>query len=118
MAELREAGIPIDYLTLKVALERRRELQSIGGLAYLQDLTTGLPRRPTITQYVQQIKQKAALRTIIHACTAAISEATELGSLPEDCAGNLEKALTAANEWRPEVRADAGFFVGALTLAN
>jgi hypothetical protein len=118
LREMHERGAVIDYMTLKTELAKRRELETVGGLAYLQDLGVLLPKRTTISQFVHEVKQKAALRTIIHACTGAIAQAKELGTAPEDCIGNLEKAIRSASQWRPEPSTESGFFVGALTFAN
>src|SRR6185312_16545691 len=46
MGELRESGRAIDIVTLSEELARYKEVESVGGVAYLASLTEGLPRRP------------------------------------------------------------------------
>lgn len=77
MIELMETGRPIDIITLTEELSKKREVESVGGVAYLSSLTEGLPRRPSIEQYVKIVKDKALLRGLIHACTNAIARASE-----------------------------------------
>src|SRR5947207_64124 len=77
MIELMETGRPIDIITLTEELSKKREVESVGGVAYLSSLTEGLPRRPSIEQYVKIVKDKALLRGLIHACTSAIARASE-----------------------------------------
>ena len=45
MAELIDAGRAVDIVTLSDELARRKEVEAIGGVAYLASLTEGLPRR-------------------------------------------------------------------------
>lgn len=56
-----------------------RELDDVGGMAYLASLTEGLPRRPVIDEYVEILKEKARLRRIIAACEKASNQCREQG---------------------------------------
>jgi replicative DNA helicase len=47
------------------ALSKRRELDSIGGAAYLSFLTEGIPRNPNIESYVRIVKDKSLLRQLL-----------------------------------------------------
>ena len=53
MADLYSAGRPIDIVTLSAELSKHKEVESIGGVAYLASLTEGLPRRPVINEYIK-----------------------------------------------------------------
>jgi replicative DNA helicase len=46
MAELIDAHRAVDIVTLAEELARRKEVEAVGGVAYLASLTEGLPRRP------------------------------------------------------------------------
>src|SRR5205823_11647287 len=48
MLDLAESNRPIDLVTLAEELSRRREVEAVGGVAYLSSLTDGLPHRPNI----------------------------------------------------------------------
>lgn len=115
MSELE--GQPIDTLTLRTQLRKRKEFEAVGGEPYIAELTNGIPRRLSIAQWVRILKEKTALRRIIGDCTAVIEQASSFSAEPESCAPKLEDALRAATQWQPEPATDK-FFVGGLTFAN
>jgi replicative DNA helicase len=65
IVDLMAKGQGIDYLTVQEELVRRRELDSIGGPAYLAYLTEGIPRNFNIESYVQIVKDKSLLRQLM-----------------------------------------------------
>src|SRR5262249_53342502 len=75
MMELADTGRAIDFVTLTEQLGLHREIESVGGVAYVTSLTDGLPRVKNIEQYVKIVKDKALLRGLIHAATSAIESA-------------------------------------------
>ncbi|HET7183991.1 MAG TPA: DnaB-like helicase N-terminal domain-containing protein, partial [Terriglobales bacterium] len=77
ITELADSGRPVDLVTLAEELSRRKEIEAIGGVAYLSSLTDGLPHRPNIEQYVRIVKDKALLRGLIFASNAAIARAID-----------------------------------------
>jgi replicative DNA helicase len=62
---LAEAGHTIDYTTLADELFRYKELVAVGGVAYICGLPDGMPRRPSIADYVRIVKEKSRLREIM-----------------------------------------------------
>jgi len=48
MVELNETSRPIDIVTLTEELGRHKEVEAVGGVAYISSLTEGLPRRENI----------------------------------------------------------------------
>lgn len=64
MRELREAGRPVDMITLVDELNRRKELDVIGGVAYLSSLIDGVPERPNIEYYIVMVRHAAGARQI------------------------------------------------------
>jgi replicative DNA helicase len=73
MQSVVESGRPIDTVTLSAELDSRRDLERVGGYAYIADLMTGVPERPSIKSYIRIVKEKAAQRKVVHACTATIT---------------------------------------------
>ena len=65
MVDLMAKGHGIELTTLRAELERRRELDSVGGPAYLFYLTEGIPRNFSIESYVQIVKDKSLLRQLM-----------------------------------------------------
>jgi replicative DNA helicase len=65
MMDLLAVGHAIDYITVMDALSKRRELDAIGGPAYLAYLSEGIPRHPKVEDYVRIIKDKSLLRQLM-----------------------------------------------------
>lgn len=63
--ELFQNHTPIDILTLAQRLIDKKELDLIGGRAYLAELTEEIPTSSHIFEYAQIIKQKATLRGLL-----------------------------------------------------
>jgi replicative DNA helicase len=77
MAELVDAHRAVDIVTLAEELARRKEVEAVGGVAYLASLTEGLPRRPSIEEYVRIVKDKSLARQLIVICSTAITRAAD-----------------------------------------
>ncbi len=54
-----------DPITLQHVLRKRGELGTVGGAAYISDLTTGIPRKLNIEEHVRIIREKAKLRLLM-----------------------------------------------------
>src|SRR5580693_9043890 len=87
MTELMNAQRAVDIVTLAHELARYKEVESVGGVAYLASLTEGLPRRPVIEEYIRIVKDKSLLRRLMGICSAAIARAADQS---EDAIGVLD----------------------------
>lgn len=65
MADIQDAGVNIDALTLSHYLESQGQLESAGGIAYLASLVDGVPERPNVGWQVGVLKE-CALRCRLH----------------------------------------------------
>src|ERR1700723_386416 len=77
MSELMNAQRAVDIVTLAHELARFKEVEAVGGVAYLASLTEGLPRRPSIEEYVRIVKDKSLARQLISICNTAITRAAD-----------------------------------------
>src|SRR5437660_568115 len=57
--DLMETGRPVDIITHTEELSKKKEVESIGGVAYIASLTDGLPSRPIISHCVRTVRDKA-----------------------------------------------------------
>lgn len=73
MMRLYEKHKPVDLLTLTDELNRKKELESVGGSAYLSELTNYVPTAAHAAAYAELVEQKAVRRRLIKA-SAEISE--------------------------------------------
>ncbi len=63
----------VDLVTLQDELQKKGQLDFIGGVVYLISLQEEIPSAGLITQHAQIIKEKAILRDLIHSATGIIS---------------------------------------------
>jgi replicative DNA helicase len=75
MMRLYERHKPVDLLTLTEELKRKKEIEIIGGSAYLTDLTNYVPTSAHAEAYAELVAQKAIRRRLIKAS----GEISELG---------------------------------------
>jgi len=87
MSELIDAQRAVDIVTLANELARYKEVEAVGGVAYLASLTEGLPRRPVIEEYIRIVKDKSLLRKLMLICSSAIARAADQS---EDAIGVLD----------------------------
>ena len=73
MMRLYERHKPVDLLTLTEELKKKDELDTVGGSAYLTELTNYVPTAAHAEAYAEMVAQKAVRRRLIKA-SAEISE--------------------------------------------
>jgi len=100
MRDLLESGRPVDMITLVEELDRRKEVEAIGGVAYLSSLIDGVPERPSVEHYVRIVRNKALLRGLINVAQNAIAEAIEHADEAEEVLGRAEQAIFQLSENR------------------
>ena len=100
MVDLSESSRPIDMITLVEELDRRKELEAIGDVGYISGLVDGVPDRPSIEHYIKIVRDKALLRGLIHAASAAIARASDQGDPAEEILNDAEAAIFQLSEKR------------------
>ncbi len=98
MTELMNASRAVDIVTLSNELARMKEIESVGGVAYLASLTEGLPRRPVIEEYIRIVKDKSLLRKLMLICSQAIARAADQGENALDVLGAAETQLLEVSD--------------------
>ncbi len=100
MVDLAESSRPIDIVTLRDELERHRELDAVGSISYISSLLDGIPDRPSIEHYVKIVRDKAMLRSLIHAANGAAARASEQADPAEEILDAAEAAIFEISEQR------------------
>lgn len=77
MVEASEEFASLDIVSLANTLAKHKEVESIGGVAYLASLTEGLPRRPEIADYLKIVKDKSICRQLMVIGSAAMARAQD-----------------------------------------
>jgi len=98
IGELIDRNHVVDIVTLSEELSRRKEIESVGGVAWLASLTEGLPRRLTIEEYVRIVRDKSLLRQLINICSTAITRAADQSEEALEVLNAAETSLLEVTE--------------------
>ncbi len=98
MSELMDEQRAVDIVTLSHQLAKYKEVEAVGGVAYLASLTEGLPRRPVIEEYIRIVKDKSLLRRLMMICSAAIARAADQSETALEVLGAAEAGLLEVSE--------------------
>src|SRR5258706_14231444 len=69
MIDLFQDNVPIDVLTVTERLRKKGRFESAGGAAYLPELVEMVPTAAHILHHAQVVREKTALRALIHTAT-------------------------------------------------
>lgn len=83
--ELLELNQAVDILTVSNELRKKNKFDEVGGSEYLTDLLNVMPTTANVEYYSKIVREKAILRSLIHAGSAI----TDLGFVEEDTADDL-----------------------------
>lgn len=98
IADQMEQTQSIDVVRLGLALENTKEIDAVGGKAYLWSLTEGLPRRISIEQYVRIVRDKSVLRHLMLAASEAMTRAADQSEDALELLNALEQQLMELSE--------------------
>jgi replicative DNA helicase len=98
MSELMNEQRAVDIVTLANELARAKEIEAVGGVAYLASLTEGLPMRPVIEDYIRIVKDKSLLRKLMLICSAAIARAADQSETALEVLDAAESQLLEVSE--------------------
>jgi replicative DNA helicase len=100
MMALFERGERIDPILIGEELKKEGQLENIGGIATVTNLTYGLPHFSNITSYAKVVRDKGIVRNLIKACNNITSEALEEEEEAEVILDHAEQAIFALAEER------------------
>lgn len=105
MLRLSDQGKAIDVVTVTEELSAKKEIEDVGGLAYLTELANAVPTAANVAHYAKIVEEKALLRRLIRIAT----KIAEDGYTRED---EVEVLLSEAEKKMMEVasRKNAGDF--------
>ena len=88
MEHLSSGARAIDSLTLREELQKRNELEAMGGVAYIASLLDGVPRVSSVMHYARIVQRKGPSRKLIHSANEILVRGFS----------NEEDPLTCLNE--------------------
>jgi len=98
MLHLAEVGHAVDIVTVTEELRKRKELDSIGGVAYLASLSEGLPRKLSIESYVRIVKDKSLMRQLMTVCDIGLNEAGDQSQVALDVLNKVGHLLNEISD--------------------
>ena len=98
MLQLVELGHGVDIVTVTDYLNKKKELDSVGGLPYLASLSEGLPRKLSIESYVRIVRDKSLMRQLLSVCDMGMIEASDQSREALDVLNQVTGRLTEISE--------------------
>ena len=98
MTDLMDSGRAVDIVTLVNELSRHKEIETVGGVAFIAGITEGIPRRPVIEEYARIVRDKAQLRRLMGICSAAIARAADQQEDAADVVGEVSEQIQQVAE--------------------
>jgi replicative DNA helicase len=77
MIALFERGSEINPILIAEELRREGEVESVGGITFISNLTYGLPHFANVAAYAKIIRDKSLMRQLVKVCNKVTSEALE-----------------------------------------
>ena len=85
---------PVDLVTVRELLDKREKLETVGGLAYLDQLVRNTPSTANLVTYANIIRDRSILRQLINAGNKIIEHAyTPNDQEPRDILDQAEKII-------------------------
>ena len=91
--ELHDNKTPIDTTTIKEALDKKKRLNSIGGIEYLSEVIDSVATAANVDSYIEMVKEKSTLRNLINTATDIVTEAYNTGEDINSVLDNAEKNI-------------------------
>ena len=103
IVELSDRNEPIDLITLSNILKDKKQLDQVGGMAYLASLVDNVPSAANIAYYAKIVKEKAILRHLIGTATEILTKSYDTGAAVDEVLDEAEHAIfeIAENKIRP-----------------
>ena len=93
MMDLKERTEPIDLVTLTEQLKKADKLTKIGGIPALSLIANSVPTAANVQYHARIVREKAQLRSLIHAATEIAGAAYEDAEDVEDIMDSAEKRI-------------------------
>ena len=93
MINLMEEKIPIDITTITSDLNKKNELNEVGGLEYLTELINYVPTASNIDYYIKNVEESYILRNLIQTAEDIAQEGYRVDETVNEILDNSEKKI-------------------------
>lgn len=98
LIRLSDQGKGIDVVTVTEELSSKKELENVGGVAYIMELSNAVPTAANVGHYAKIVEEKALLRRLIHVATKIVEDGYTREDEVESLLGEAErKVMEVAN---------------------
>jgi replicative DNA helicase len=98
MTSLAENAQPMDAVTVAERLRQRGDLERIGGVAFLLELSERVPTAANVEHYARIVAEKATVRRLIRTSTEIIERAYDAGVETDEYVDRAEQAIFEISE--------------------
>lgn len=103
----------IDGVTLANELQRRNELEEVGGAIYLTEILEAVPHAAHVKYYSSIVREKWMQRTLIYACTEILADSYELTTEIDDLLQSAERKIFSIVE---QQEGGGNLFIGDILM--
>jgi replicative DNA helicase len=96
--DLFERNEPCDLITLSNILKDKKQLDQVGGMAYLASLVDNVPSAANVVYYAKIVKEKAILRRLIGAATEILTKSYNTGADIDEVLDEAEHVIFEISE--------------------
>lgn len=100
MVALFDQGKSINAILIGEELKKSNDLETVGGTAFILNLTYGLPHTNNIAQFVEVVSGQAKMRALVKASNKITAEALEGEDEPDTILAHAENQIYALTETR------------------
>ena len=93
MTTLMDENTPIDVTTVTGALQKKNELNAVGGVEYLTEILNYVPTAANIDFYLQAVEESAILRNLIETATEIASDGYRTDETVNEILDSSEKKI-------------------------
>jgi len=97
---MHDLGLRIDATLLLERLRTGGDLEAVGGTAYLAEVVHSVPYAANAVYYAEIVRDKATLRSLIHASTEILRDAYEPTIEPREMVSRAEEQIFAVHDQR------------------
>ncbi len=97
---MHDEGIRVDAMLLLERLRTTGDLEQVGGPAYIAELLQCVPHAANAVYYAEIVRDKATLRSLIHASTEILRDAYEPTLETRDMVNRAEEKIFAVHDQR------------------
>jgi len=98
IVDLSEKNEPSDLITLSNILRNKKQIDDVGGVAYLASLVDNVPSAANIAYYSKIVKEKSILRRLIGASTEILNKSYNTTADVENVLDDAEHAIFEISE--------------------